>query len=402
MAIFNSPKDIRIFVKNDRMDFFSTNKRLGILGGGQLGKMLLYNTRKWDIKTYVLDSSDYAPARLACDEFVKGDLMNYQDVVDFGEKVDILTIEIENINVKALYYLKKKGVKVYPQPEIIEIIQNKSLQKEFYLKNDIPTSKFDNFSDLEDLKNAISKGDISFPFVWKASKMGYDGYGVSIMKSIKDLESIKNCDCIVEELIHFKNELSVIVARNERGETKEYPVVEMEFHPTTNQVEYVICPARISKEIEEKAKKVALDVSEKYNHIGLLAVEMFLTETGDILVNEVAPRPHNSGHLTIESSYTSQFEQHIRSILNLPLGNSDNKVSGVMVNLVGMEDHTGPVIYKNIDKILAIKGVTPHIYGKKETRPHRKMGHVSIVNENLNKARQIAEQVKSIIKVISK
>ena len=185
-------------------------------------------------------------------------------------------------------------------------------------------------------------------------------------------------------------------------EAKEYPVVEMEFHPTTNQVEYVICPARISKEIEEKAKKVALDVSEKYNHIGLLAVEMFLTETGDILVNEVAPRPHNSGHLAIESSYTSQFEQHIRSILNLPLGNSDNKVSGVMVNLVGMEDHTGPVIYKNIDKILAIKGVTPHIYGKKETRPYRKMGHVSIVNENLNKARQIAEQVKSIIKVISK
>jgi 5-(carboxyamino)imidazole ribonucleotide synthase len=383
------------------MNFFSTNKKLGILGGGQLGKMLLYSTRKWDIRTFVLDPNYEAPAKLACDVFIQGDLTDYQTVLDFGKKVDILTIEIENINIKALYKLKKEGVKIFPQPEIIEIIQNKSSQKEFYIKNNIPTSNYKSFSNLETLKNAIAKGSLSFPFVWKASEMGYDGYGVSVIKKNKDLENLLDCDCIAEDFVPFKNELSVIIARREQGETKAYPVVEMEFHPTANQVEYVICPARISSEIKLRAKKIALEVSKKYKHIGLLAVEMFLTETGEILVNEVAPRPHNSGHLTIESSYTNQFEQHIRAILNLPLGASGNKVSGVMVNLVGKENHNGPVVYKNIDQILAINGVTPHIYGKKQTRPFRKMGHVSIVNKSLDKARQIAEEVKSIIEVIS-
>ena len=383
------------------MNFFSTNKKLGILGGGQLGKMLLYSTRKWDIRTFVLDPNYEAPAKLACDVFIQGDLTDYQTVLDFGKKVDILTIEIENINIKALYKLKKEGVKIFPQPEIIEIIQNKSSQKEFYIKNNIPTSNYKSFSNLETLKNAIAKGSLSFPFVWKASEMGYDGYGVSVITKNKDLENLLDCDCIAEDFVPFKNELSVIIARREQGETQAYPVVEMEFHPTANQVEYVICPARISSEIKLKAKKIALEVSKKYKHVGLLAVEMFLTETGEILVNEVAPRPHNSGHLTIESSYTNQFEQHIRAILNLPLGESGNKVSGVMVNLVGKENHNGPVIYKNIDQILAINGVTPHIYGKKQTRPFRKMGHVSIVNKSLDKARQIAEEVKSIIEVIS-
>ena len=384
------------------MNFFSTNKKIGILGGGQLGKMLLYTTRKWDIKTYVLDPSDEAPSKLACNVFIQGDLMDYETVLSFGKKVDVLTIEIENINIEALYKLKEKGIKIFPQPEIIEIIQNKSHQKEFYIKNNIPTANYKNFSSLGSLKNAIAKGSLSFPFVWKASKMGYDGYGVSIIRKNKDLENLYDCDCIAEDFIPFKSELSVVIARREQGEIREYPIVEMEFHPNTNQVEYVICPARISYEIELKARKIALEVSKKYNHVGLLAVEMFLTETDEILVNEVAPRPHNSGHLTIESSYTCQFEQHIRAILDLPLGNSDNKVPGVMVNLVGKENHTGPVIYKNIDQILAINGVTPHIYGKKQTRPHRKMGHVSIVNKNLNKARKIAEEVKSIIEVISK
>ena len=383
------------------MNFFSTNKKLGILGGGQLGQMLLYSTQKWDIRTFVLDPNYEAPAKLACDVFIQGDLTDYQTVLDFGKKVDILTIEIENINIKALYKLKKEGVKIFPQPEIIEIIQNKSSQKEFYIKNNIPTSNYKSFSNLETLKNAIAKGSLSFPFVWKASEMGYDGYGVSVIKKNKDLENLLDCDCIAEDFVPFKNELSVIIARREQGETKAYPVVEMEFHPTANQVEYVICPARISSEIKLRAKKIALEVSKKYKHIGLLAVEMFLTETGEILVNEVAPRPHNSGHLTIESSYTNQFEQHIRAILNLPLGDSGNKVSGVMVNLVGKENHNGPVVYKNIDQILAINGVTPHIYGKKQTRPFRKMGHVSIVNKSLDKARQIAEEVKSIIEVIS-
>lgn len=383
------------------MIFFSTNKKLGILGGGQLGKMMLYTTRKWDIKTFVLDPSNDAPAKLACDVFIQGDLMDFQTVLDFGNKVDVLTIEIENINIKALYELKKNGVKVYPQPEVIEIIQDKSIQKKFYTKNSIPTSNYKSFTSLENLKNAIAKGNLSFPFVWKAARMGYDGYGVSVIKSNKDLESLIDCDCIAEDYIAFQNELSVIISRREQGEVKAYPVVEMEFDPNANQVEYVICPARIPSKTALKAKEIALEVSKKYKHVGLLAVEMFLIDTGEILVNEVAPRPHNSGHLTIESSYTSQFEQHIRAILNLPLGNCDNKIPGVMVNLVGKQNYSGPVIYKNIDQILAINGVTPHLYGKKETRSYRKMGHVSIVNKDLEKARQIAEEVKSIIEVIS-
>ncbi len=384
------------------MDFFSTDNKLGILGGGQLGKMLLYYTQQWNIKTHVLDPDEFAPAKLACDVFVKGNLMDYETVLNFGRKVNILTIEIENVNVDALFDLKKEGVKVYPQPEVIKTIQNKSSQKDFYKKNNIPTSNYRKYSDLESLKNDVAKGKLSFPFVWKSSMMGYDGFGVSVIRKNKDLEKLSNCMCIIEDFIPFKTEISVIVARREHGEIKEYPSVEMEFHPAANQVEYVISPARISNDIEIKAKNLAIKVSELYKHVGLLAIEMFLTETGEILVNEAAPRPHNSGHVTIESSFTNQFEQHIRAILNLPLGKTEIKIPGVMVNLVGKKSHSGSVLYKNIDQILAIDGVTPHIYGKKETRPYRKMGHITIINNSLDKARSIAEKVKSIIEVISK
>tara|TARA_B100001778_G_scaffold163605_1_gene134407 strand:- start:212 stop:1369 length:1158 start_codon:yes stop_codon:yes gene_type:complete len=383
------------------MNFFSTNKKLGILGGGQLGKMILYTTRKWDVYTFVMDPKADAPARLACDQFVVGDLMNFDSVVNFGSELDILTIEIENVNVKALYELEKKGVKVYPQPSVLEVIQNKSKQKNFYKKKNIPTSNFKTFSNIESLKNSVAKANLSYPFVWKAASMGYDGYGVSVIKNNKDLESLNDCECIIEDLVSIKSELSVIVARRRNGEVKTFPVVEMEFHPNSNQVEFVICPARISNRIRLKAEKLAIEVSEKFKHIGILAVEMFLTETDEVIVNEVAPRPHNSGHLTIESSYTCQFEQHIRSILDLPLGSPINKIPAVMVNLVGKHEYFGPVIYKNIDQILVIDGVTPHIYGKKQTHPNRKMGHVTITNKNLKEAIRISKQVKSIIEVIS-
>ena len=389
------------FCQKSMMNFFSTNKKLGILGGGQLGKMILYTTRKWDIYTFVMDPKADAPARLACDQFVVGDLMNFDSVINFGSKLDILTIEIENVNVKALYELEKKGVKVYPQPSVLEVIQNKSKQKNFYKKKNIPTSNFKTFSNIESLKNSVAKGNLSYPFVWKAASMGYDGYGVSVIKNNKDLESLNDCECIIEDLVSIKSELSVIVARRINGEVKTFPVVEMEFHPNSNQVEFVICPARISSRIRLKAEKLAIEVSEKFKHIGILAVEMFLTETDEIIVNEVAPRPHNSGHLTIESSYTCQFEQHIRSILDLPLGSPINKIPAVMVNLVGKHEYFGPVIYKNIDQILVIDGVTPHIYGKKQTHPNRKMGHVTITNKNLKEAIRIGKQVKSIIEVIS-
>lgn len=384
------------------MRFFSSKHTIGILGGGQLGKMLLNTTRQWDLQTKVMDPSTEAPARIACNHFVQGDLMDYQTVVDFGKEVDVLTIEIENVNADALATLEQQGVKVYPQAAVLKVIQNKCHQKQFYQKNKIPTASFQLFNSKEELKDAVGRGLISFPFVWKSESMGYDGYGVQIVRSNQNLEEIKEGACMAEELVAIEKELGIIVCRSPKGETRCYPCVEMEFHPEANQVEYVLSPARISKEVAKKAEKIALAVSKAFQHVGLLAVELFLTKDGEIWVNEVAPRPHNSGHYSIEASYTSQFEQHIRALLDLPLGNTANKVSGVMVNLVGKEGHNGPVHYKNIEHILAIEGVNPHIYGKKETRPFRKMGHITIVNKELNVARKIAEDVKETIEVITK
>ena len=384
------------------MGYFSGEKTIGILGGGQLGKMLLTTTRQWDIQTKVMDPSFEAPARLACNRFVQGDLMDYEAVVAFGKDIDILTIEIENVNADALAHLEKQGVRVYPQAQVLKIIQNKCHQKEFYKKNNIPTASFQLFSSKEELKDAVVRGFVSFPFVWKSESMGYDGYGVKIVRSNHDLEQVNEGGCMAEDLVNIDKELGIIVCRSPKREIQCYPCVEMEFHPEANQVEYVLSPARISKAIAKKAEEVALSVSRAFQHVGLLAVELFLTKEGEIWVNEVAPRPHNSGHYSIEASYTSQFEQHTRAILNLPLGNTENKLTGVMVNLVGKKGYTGAVHYKNLEHILAIEGVNPHIYGKKETRPFRKMGHITIVNKDLDIARKIAEEVKETIEVISK
>lgn len=395
------------------MNYFSSNFKLGILGGGQLGKMMLYDTRKFDIQTYVLDPSEEAPSKLACNHFFQGDLMSFDDVYNFGKQVDVLTFEIELVNLEALEKLEKEGIKIFPSPKTLRLIQNKGIQKDFYTRNNIPTSKFEKYSDLQSLKSAIvnqhpspkgelaKQSEIQLPFIWKCTEFGYDGNGVKVVRTVEDLDNLPNVECIAEEMIAFKNELAVIVCRNPSGEVKTYPVVEMEFHPEANQVEYVICPARIDEKVAEKARAIALDVSEKFNHVGLLAVEMFQTHKDEILVNEVAPRPHNSGHYSIEASYTSQFENHLRAILDLPLGNTDSKVAGIMVNLTGAEGFSGDVIYENIETILGWNGVTPHIYGKKQTRPFRKMGHVTIVNEDINEARKIAEDVKNTIKVIS-
>jgi 5-(carboxyamino)imidazole ribonucleotide synthase len=383
------------------MNYFSSDFKLGILGGGQLGKMLLTETRKFDIQTLVLEPSEEAPARYSCNGFYKGSLMDFDTVYQFGKMVDLLTIEIENVNLDALDKLEEEGLPIYPSPKTLRLIQNKGKQKDYYVSNDIPTSPHQRFVDLNDLRNALAKDELKFPFVWKCAQFGYDGNGVKICRSALDLVKLPDVECIAEEMVPFKNELAVIVARSVSGEVKTYPVVEMEFHPEANQVEYVICPARIDEKVAQKATEVALKVSEAFNHVGLLAVEMFQTVDDEILVNEVAPRPHNSGHYSIEASYTSQFENHLRAILNLPLGNTDSKVAGIMVNLVGEEGYSGQVVYENIEKIMAIDGVTPHIYGKRETRPFRKMGHVTIVNEDMTEARKIAEEVKNSIRVIS-
>ncbi len=384
------------------MDFFSSNFKVGILGGGQLGKMMLYETRKWDIFTKVMDASPEAPCKIACNEFVEGNLMDFDAVYNFGKDVDVLTIEIENVNVDALEKLEHEGKKVYPPTKALRTIQNKATQKLFYTDHNIPTASFMRFAYTSEIEDSISNGGLQLPFVWKSAQFGYDGQGVKVVRKTEDLNGLPNVECIAEKMVDFKNELAVIVSRNTKGEVKTYPVVEMEFHPEANQVEYVICPARIEASVAQKATEVALKVAEHLQPVGLLAVELFQTQDDRILVNEVAPRPHNSGHYSIEASYTNQFEQHIRAILGLPLGKTDSKVAGIMVNLVGAEGHTGDVVYEHMDTILEMDGVTPHIYGKKQTRPFRKMGHVTIVDEDMARAREVAQKVKETINVISK
>ena len=380
------------------MHYFSSDFKLGILGGGQLGKMLLYTTRRWDVQTFVLDPSSEAPSRFACNHFVQGDLKDFETVYQFGKKVDVLTIEIEHVNVEALKKLKSEGVKVYPEPEALEIIGNKCLQKSHYADHQIATAPFQNFKSTSDAKKATR----SFPCVWKSATGGYDGKGVKILKSIEDFNELPNVPCLIEELIDFEKELAVIVASSVSGKQKSYPVVGMDFHPEANQVEFVVCPANIDDTIANKARELALTVAKSLGVTGLLAVELFLAKDGSIYVNEVAPSPHNSGHYSLEGSYTDQFEQHIRAILDLPLGDTDSKVAAVMVNLVGEESYTGPVHYKGLDEALAIEGVSPHIYGKAKTRPFRKMGHVTIVGEELEEVYLRARKVKDLIKVISR
>ncbi|WP_272973384.1 5-(carboxyamino)imidazole ribonucleotide synthase [Croceibacter atlanticus] len=383
-------------------NYFSSDFTIGILGGGQLGKMLLYETRKYDIRTHVLDPNPQAPCKISCNKFTEGSLMDYDTVYNFGKQVDVLTFEIEAVNVEALEALEKEGKTVYPSAQTLRKIQNKGVQKEFYESNGIPTAQFKRYETKQLLTEAIVRKEHSFPFVWKSCEGGYDGKGVSVIRDDEDLIPLPEVSCIAEEMIPFKNELAVIVVRNPKGDVKTYPVVEMEFHPEANQVEYVICPARIEKNIADKARSVAKKVSESFEHVGILAVELFQTHNDEILVNEVAPRPHNSGHFSIEGSFTNQFEQHLRAILNLTLGSTKSKVGSVMVNLVGEEGYTGQVYYENIENIMSLNGVTPHIYGKRETRPFRKMGHVTIIDEDINEARRVAEKVKQKIKVISK
>ena len=383
-------------------NYFSSDFKLGILGGGQLGKMMLYETRKFDIQTRVLDPSPEAPSRFSCNYFEQGDLMDFDTVYNFGKHADVLTFEIETVNVEALEKLEAEGIKVYPSSRTLRTVQDKGKQKDFYTTKKIPTAAYNRYNSLKELIKGVEAGKHEFPFIWKSTQGGYDGKGVSVIRKEQDINDLPDTPCIAEKMIPFKNELAVIVVRNPDGDVRTYPVVEMEFHPEANQVEYVICPARIEDSVTTKARVLAKQVSDAFEHVGLLAVEMFQTEDDEILVNEVAPRPHNSGHYSIEGSYTNQFEQHIRAILNLPLGETESKLGAVMVNLVGEEGHTGQVWYENIEKIMQMKGVTPHIYGKRETRPFRKMGHVTIVNSDLSEARKIAEKVKKTIKVIAK
>ncbi|XOV66912.1 MAG: 5-(carboxyamino)imidazole ribonucleotide synthase [Fluviicola sp.] len=371
--------------------------RLGILGGGQLGRMLIQEAISFDIHVHIMENQDDAPSSKIATSFTKGDITNYDDVMSFGKDMDVLTVEIENVNIEALYDLEKQGVKVYPQPRVLEIIKDKGTQKEFYAEHNIPTSAFELFPENPSKEILSTK----VPFVHKLRTGGYDGKGVQIIRTQEDLDNCFTAPSITEDLIPFDKELSVIVARNERGQTATYPTVECEFNEA-NLVAYLFSPADVTKEVEQKATEIAIEVINKLEMVGILAVELFLTKEGEILVNEVAPRPHNSGHHTIECNTTSQFEQHMRSVLNMPLGTTRMTQAGAMLNLIGSEGHTGSVIYQGMDSVLEFPGVHPHIYGKATTKPFRKMGHITVSAPTIEEAKSIAGKIKDKVQVIAR
>ena len=384
------------------MNYFSSDFKLGILGGGQLGKMLLQVTSRLSIKTNILDPSKDSPCKNLCNEFEIGNLMDFDSVYQFGKKCDLVTFEIEHVNTEALEKLESEGTKVYPSSKTLKIIQNKNLQKQFFIDNNIPTSDFWYFKSPKDFKNSFHKNQISFPCVWKKTKFGYDGYGVEIIKSIKQIDNLPNEEFIIEEFIPFEKELATTIVRNNSGDIQIFPLVQMDFNKESNQVEYVVCPAQVNREIKDLANALAMKVSKSFKHVGLLAIEMFLTKDNKILINEVAPRPHNSAHYSIEACENSQFQQHINSILNLKLGSCKSNSNAIMVNLVGEKGYSGPVIYQGIEKAMEQSNVSVHIYGKSNTKPNRKMGHVTITDENLKNGLKKAKSIKNLIKVKTK
>ncbi len=381
------------------MNFSRT--KVGILGGGQLGKMFALAAHNWDVETWALDASRSFPTGPVCSRFVEGNFNDYNDVYAFGKQVDVLTIEIEHVNTDALLQLEADGVKIHPAPSALNLIKDKGLQKQFYKENGLPTSDFQLFVSGDAIKKALQIGELSYPFVQKSRTAGYDGKGVAVIKSEADLPLLLPDTSVVEALVDIQKELAVVVARNEKGEVKAFPAVEMEFNPIANLVEFLVCPADISPAIEQSAEQLALDTVSAFGICGLLAVELFLTKDNQLLINEVAPRPHNSGHHTIDSCYTSQFEQHLRGILNLPLGSTKMKTASVMVNLLGEPNHSGPVQYNGFEECVAMEGVKVHLYGKAETKPYRKMGHVTVLAENAEAAKAKAKIVQNKLKVVS-
>ena len=379
-----------------------SNLKLGIIGGGQLGKMLLQVTSRYNINSKILDPNNDSPCKNLCNEFFLGDLTDHDAVYEFGKKCDLVTYEIEHVNTKALEKLESEGIDIFPRPSTLKIIQDKSMQKKFFLENNIPTAKYRFFKSISDFLEFSKNNDIDFPCIWKKTKFGYDGYGVKKINSLNEITNLPDSEFIIEDYVPFKKELATTVVRNKSGQIEIFPMVEMIFNSNSNQVEYVLCPAQIDKEVVEKAKGVALNLADAFENVGLLTVEMFMTKDNQILVNEVAPRPHNSAHYSIEACISSQFDQHIRSILNLPLGCSKPNSYAVMVNLVGEEGQTGSVSYSGIEKAMQNNNVSIHIYGKSKTKPNRKMGHVTVLDTNLENGLEVAKSIKKIITIKSK
>ena len=377
---------------------FDPNIKIGVLGGGQLGRMMIQSAMDYNLDIKSMDPDSNAPCKHLVSEFVHGDITDFDQVIAFGESCDLITVEIENVNVDALEALEGKGKKVYPQPRVLRLIKDKGTQKQFYIDNGIPTSDFVFVDKKSDLANHLHM----LPAVNKLRTEGYDGKGVQVIKSESDVKKGFEAPSILEQFVDYDKEISVIVARNAKGEKVAFPVVELEYHPEANLVEFLFSPSSLSAEMRTKAKNLAMDVIDKFDMVGLLAVEMFATKDGRVLVNEVAPRTHNSGHHTIEGNVTSQFEQHLRAILNLPLGNTDIVASAVMINLLGHPEHSGVAQYEGVDEAMSYPGMHIHLYGKKETKPFRKMGHATLVGEDLDELKTRARIFKDRIKIISK
>jgi 5-(carboxyamino)imidazole ribonucleotide synthase len=373
-------------------------KRLGILGGGQLGKMLVQAAADWNIHCKILDPDAQAPCARLTNDFVQGSLQDFDTVYQFGQSCDLLTIEIETVNTAALTALVKEGKQVFPQPHVIELIQDKRLQKQFYKQNHIPTAPFYLIESQRDLWQLID----FLPAVQKLGKGGYDGKGVQKLYSSADIPKGFDTLSLVEKMVDFEKEIAVIVARNASGETKAFPPCEMVFHPEKNLVEYLYAPAHLSDCLAADAEEIAQIVAEKMGIVGILAVEMFVTRTGQLLVNEVAPRPHNSGHHTIEANFTSQYQQHLRAILNLPLGNTTSRSAAAMLNLLGEDGYEGKAYYEGLPEVLAMQGVYVHLYGKENTKPFRKMGHITVIGNDEKSITEKTEQIKKTLRVISK
>lgn len=379
------------------MPAFSPCTRLGLLGGGQLGRMLLQAAIDFDLRPSVLDPDPDAPCAAIAPQFVVGSFRDFETVYRFGRGLDVLTIEIESVNLAALKRLRDEGVKVFPQPEVVELIQDKRRQKQFFRKNNLPTSDFVLTENREDARQHTG----FLPAFHKLGMGGYDGRGVQRIATEADFSKAFDAPGVLEKAVDFEKELAVIVARNERGEVKCFPTVEMVFHPEANLVEYLFAPAQITPELDAKAQDVARRTAKAFGIVGLLAVELFLTKQGDILINEVAPRPHNSGHHTLRANDVSQFEQHLRAILGLPLGDTTARAAAAMVNLLGEDGYDGEARYQGMETLLAMPGVHPFLYGKKNTKPFRKMGHVTVVDQTVEVLKEKVKAVQAAVKVVS-
>lgn len=375
-------------------------QKIGIIGSGQLGKMLLEEAVKWDLNTSILANEENAPCKILCNEYlVCKSYFDYDAIYNFGKSCQILTIEIEHVNVDALEQLEKEGVHVYPQPAVLRTIQNKALQKAFYDENDIKTAAFTIVQGKDEILKHLAETKLSYPFVQKLATGGYDGKGVAVINSKDDLGLLLEGESVIEVKLNIATEYAIIVARNAHGETAIYDAVEMVFNEEANLLDVLVYPARVDEKLGNEMKALALEVSDAFHHVGILAVEMILDKDGGLYVNEVAPRPHNSGHHTIEACACSQFEQHLRAILNLPLGNTDVIQPAVMINLTGEKNYTGKVWYDGFEKIISNAGVYVHLYGKTTTKPFRKMGHITVCSNRIDDAIALANKVKKEISV---